>query len=117
VADGDSHIGANVRRQIYLIFKEAVHNIARHSGARRVGIELDRDGDWVVLLVADDGRGFDIQAQSEGHGLASIRRRAASLGAQVEWQSETGRGSTLHMRVRIEPSLAVLRGSKAGGIR
>jgi ligand-binding sensor domain-containing protein/signal transduction histidine kinase len=102
MADRDLRIGANMRRQIYLIFKEAVHNIARHSGARRVEIELDRDGDYLALCIADDGRGFDMQAVSEGHGLASMRRRAASMGTQVEWQSAANGGTTLRMRVRLE---------------
>jgi two-component sensor histidine kinase len=119
VADRDLRIGANVRRQIYLIFKEGIHNIARHSGARRVEIELDRDGDYLILRIADDGRGFDVAAESEGHGLLSIRKRAASLGAEVEWQSGADRGTTLRMRVRLEParSLSLLRGGKTGGFR
>ena len=100
LADGDLRIGANMRRQIYLIFKEAVHNIARHSGARRVEIELEREGDSLVLRIADDGRGFDPAAVSEGHGLASARRRAASLGTLVEWETAPGSGTTLRMRVR-----------------
>lgn len=119
VADHDLRIGANVRRQIYLIFKEGIHNIARHSGARRVEVELDRDGDYLVLRIADDGKGFDPAAQSEGHGLTSIRKRAATLGAQVEWQSAVDRGTVLRMRVRLEPTrnLSLLRGGKSGGFR
>jgi ligand-binding sensor domain-containing protein/signal transduction histidine kinase len=123
VTDRDLRIGANVRRQIYLIFKEGIHNIARHSGARRVEIELDRDGDYLILRIADDGKGFDLAAESEGHGLLSIRRRAATLGAEVEWQSscELGadRGTVLRLRVRLEParSLSLLRGGKTGGFR
>jgi len=119
MADRDLRIGANMRRQIYLIFKEAVHNIARHSGARRVEIELDRDGDDLALCIADDGRGFDMQAVSEGHGLASMRRRAASMGTQLEWQSPANGGTTLRMRVRLERSrtLSSLRGGTAGGFR
>jgi ligand-binding sensor domain-containing protein/signal transduction histidine kinase len=119
VADRDLRIGANVRRQIYLIFKEGIHNIARHSGALRVEIQLDRDGDFLILCMVDDGKGFDVAAESEGHGLPSIRKRAAALGAQVDWQSAPGQGTTLHMRVRLEParSLSLLRGGKAGDFR
>ena len=119
VADHDLRIGANVRRQIYLIFKEGIHNIARHSGARSVEIDLDRDGDCLVLLIVDDGRGFDVAAESDGHGLRSMRQRAATLGATVDWQSTPGRGTTLRMRVRLEPSrsLSLLRGGKPRGFR
>ena len=119
LADGDLRIGANVRRQIYLIFKEGIHNIARHSGARRVEIELDRGGDYLVLRLEDDGRGFDMSGESEGHGLSSIRQRAATLGAEVEWQSAPQRGTTLRMRVRLDParSLSLLRSGNTGDFR
>jgi ligand-binding sensor domain-containing protein/signal transduction histidine kinase len=112
VADRDLRIGANVRRQIYLIFKEGTHNIARHSGASRVEVELDRAGDGLVLRLSDNGKGFDASAASDGHGLTNIRKRAAALGAEVEWQSVPGQGTTLRMTVRLEParSLSVLRG-------
>jgi len=89
-----------VRRQLYLIFKEAIHNVARHSGARRVEIELAREGDSLVLRISDDGCGFDLAAESDGNGLASIRRRAQSLGAEVAWQSADGRGTTMQAKVR-----------------
>jgi signal transduction histidine kinase len=119
VTDHDLRIGANMRRQIYLIFKEGIHNIARHSGARRVEIELQCEDDHLRLRLADDGRGFDVQAETEGHGLPSIRRRAASIGALMEWQSAAGQGTMLRMKVRLEPSgtLSLLRGGNAGGFR
>jgi ligand-binding sensor domain-containing protein/two-component sensor histidine kinase len=112
VADHDLRIGANVRRQIYLIFKEAVHNIARHSGASEADVELDRDGDNLVLRLRDNGKGFDVKVEGDGHGLPSIRKRAAALGAWIEWQSAPGQGTTLRMTVRLEParSLSLLRG-------
>lgn len=119
VADRDLRIGANVRRQIYLIFKEGIHNIARHSGAGWVEIELQREGDDLIVRLQDDGKGFDVGAKSDGHGMGNIRRRAAALGAEVEWQSTAGRGTTLCMRVRLqaERKLSELRGRMNGRFR
>ncbi len=119
VADHDLRIGANVRRQIYLIFKEGIHNIARHSRASRVEVELDRAGDGLILRLSDNGKGFDTSAESDGHGLISIRQRAAALGAGVEWHSVLGQGTTLRMTVRLEPArtLAVLRARMTGRFR
>jgi len=119
VADHDLRIGANVRRQIYLIFKEGIHNIARHSGASRVDVELDRYGDSLVLRLKDNGRGFEVRAESEGHGLISIRKRAAALGGEVEWESAAGWGTTLRMTARLEAprNLSMLRGRMAGRFR
>jgi signal transduction histidine kinase len=119
VADHDLRIGANVRRQIYLIFKEGIHNIARHSGASRVEVELDRAGDGLVLRLSDNGKGFDASAESDGHGLINIRKRAAALGAEVEWQSGLGQGTTLRMTVGLAAgkNLALLRGRMTGLFR
>ena len=54
----------------------------------------------------DDGKGFDVAAESEGHGLSSMRKRAATLGAKSAWESAADRGTTLRMKVRLEPSEA-----------
>jgi signal transduction histidine kinase len=112
VADHDLKIGADVRRQVYLIFKEAIHNIARHSGASQVQVELDRLEDSLVLRLSDNGKGFDPAAENGGHGLVNMRKRAAALGANVELQSAPGKGATLRMAVRLDSwkSLSVLRG-------
>jgi ligand-binding sensor domain-containing protein len=112
VAEHDLKVGADVRRQVYLIFKEGIHNIARHSGAARVDVDLRRAGNHLILSLRDDGKGFDPSAAYEGHGLVNMRRRARELGGTVEWQSAAGQGTTLCMTVRLEPArtLAALRG-------
>jgi ligand-binding sensor domain-containing protein/two-component sensor histidine kinase len=102
VADHDLKIGANVRRQVYLIFKESIHNIARHSRASQVEVELDRVGDSFVLRVHDNGRGFDPDVEYEGHGLVNMRKRAGGLGGSVELQSGAGQGSTLRVTVKLD---------------
>jgi signal transduction histidine kinase len=117
VTDEDLKIGAEVRRQLYLIFKEAIHNIVRHSGASRVEVELDAVKDGLTLRVADDGGGFDPAAEHEGHGLRSMRRRAAAMGGRVELESSPGRGTSLTWAARLErkTTLSMLR-VKGNGI-
>ncbi|HKF42560.1 MAG TPA: ATP-binding protein, partial [Thermoanaerobaculia bacterium] len=119
VADEDIKIGADVRRQIYLIFKESIHNIVRHSRARNVEVSLDGAGGGVTLRVADDGRGFDCAAEHEGHGLRSIRRRAAAMGGSVEVVSSAGRGTTVTATARLERTrpLSMLRVTRNGLFR
>jgi signal transduction histidine kinase len=113
VVDHDLKVGANVRRQVYLIFKEAIHNIARHSGATSVDVELDRDGGVLLLRVSDDGHGFDVGAKSQGHGLGSMRGRAEALDGTVQFES-SAQGTTVRVMVRVEAArpLAVLRGKR-----
>jgi ligand-binding sensor domain-containing protein/two-component sensor histidine kinase len=112
VADRDLKIGADVRRQLYLIFKEAIHNIVRHSGAARVEVDLNRQGSYLYLSLADDGRGFDPTVEYEGRGLRSMQSRAGALGGKVRWESSPGAGSRVWITVRLAPvkPLSALRG-------
>jgi two-component sensor histidine kinase len=114
VADDDLKVNADVRRQLYLIFKEGVNNIARHSGASRVEVELDSGKDGIRLRLCDDGEGFDPAdpaAEQHGHGLVNMRRRAAAMGGNVDLESAPGRGTSLTVTVRPERErrLSVLR--------
>jgi len=113
VVDHDLKIGVDVRRQVYLIFKEGVHNIARHSGADRVQVDLDRLEDRLMLQLRDNGAGFDPDAQHQGRGLANMRQRAAALRGKVEFASAPGKGTLLRMTVPLERKtiLAAVRGT------
>jgi len=93
-ADGDP-IDADLRRQIYRLFKEALHNILKHARARRVEVTFERLHDGYRLRIADDGEGFDVEGAERGHGLASMRARADSIGADLRIRSiPSGGGGT-----------------------
>lgn len=110
-ADKDIRLGADLRREVYLIFKECVNNLVKHSGCTEAELELRIVNQWIVLRISDDGRGFDAAAAAPpggngdqaaslgGHGLASMRRRAAALGGTFEVKSERGRGTTSTLKV------------------
>ncbi len=66
------------------VVQEALANAVRHAGATRVLLKVEARGAGVAVSVGDDGRGFDATAGAPGHGLASMRRRAALLGATLE---------------------------------
>jgi signal transduction histidine kinase/ligand-binding sensor domain-containing protein len=97
--DGTLRVGISMRRDLFLIFKEAVNNAARHSRCTQVAIDLRAEGSWLELRVSDDGAGFDSTAESEGQGLASISRRAAMMGGKIEVESHPGQGTTVRLRV------------------
>jgi len=100
-ADGDIPVGANVRREVFLLFKEAVNNMVRHSDCSTADLEFSVTAEGLVLSVADNGRGFDIDAESAGHGLRSMRERAAALGGGVSAESRAGVGTTLTFRIPL----------------
>jgi signal transduction histidine kinase len=104
----DVKVGADTRRQVFLIFKESVNNAARHSGCTRAEIEFHIEKDWLVLSLRDNGKGFDPGEVIEGHGLMSMRERANELGGALILVSEPGRGTEVTLRVpvgRYHPAL------------
>ncbi len=94
---------AEVETALYRIVQEASTNIVRHARATRVDVLLERRGDRIVLVVEDDGRGFDAEItrfMQEGHlGLAGIQERAATLGGSLIIESTAGIGTTLVVEV------------------
>jgi ligand-binding sensor domain-containing protein/signal transduction histidine kinase len=87
------------RRDLLLIFKESLHNVVRHARAARVDVDLEMEGPSLRLRVTDDGVGFDPATVEAGNGLASIRRRAAVMGAELDLWSRPGRGTRLILRI------------------
>jgi len=97
------HLDLPLRRNLQWITVEAMHNAARHAGARRVVVALERDGDEWLLSVRDDGCGFAAAENGDGgHGLGqqSMRRRAREIGARLEVRSSPGEGTTVELRFR-----------------
>jgi len=78
---------------------EAITNAAKHSGAQRVSLRLERDGSLVRMQVADRGRGFDTSVPGGGFGLVSMRERVRSVGRELHILSGPGRGSEVDVAV------------------
>jgi signal transduction histidine kinase/sugar lactone lactonase YvrE len=95
----DLRLGPDLRRELYLVFKESLNNAVRHSGCSRVEASLSLVGDGLLLVVRDDGKGFDPAAEHEGNGVQSMRRRARALGAELAIESDPGAGTTVRMLV------------------
>jgi len=98
-SDRDQKLGADLRRDVFLIFKEVLTNVVRHSNCTRVQIELVLDRSWLELKIEDDGCGFEPSVASEGHGLISIKRRAEALGGNLELNSAPNAGTKLWLKV------------------
>ncbi len=92
-------LSVDVRRDLFLIFKEAVNNTARHSRCTAVLIALTIVGHQLILEIADNGVGFDPTGESDGQGLMSMRRRAVRLGGEIEIESAAGQGTRIRISV------------------
>ncbi|WP_069130825.1 sensor histidine kinase [Rhodohalobacter halophilus] len=87
--DMDEKLPVQIKENIYLIFKEAVNNIVKHSNASRADVRFSFDGKGFDLLVSDNGTGIDKNRKS-GQGLNNIQMRAARVGADVDINSNDG---------------------------
>jgi ligand-binding sensor domain-containing protein/two-component sensor histidine kinase len=98
-SESDVKLGANVRREVFLIFKESLNNTVRHSGCMRAKIELQVDRSSLFLRFWDDGRGFDPNLTADGNGLRSMRVRAAALKGEFSIDSVNGGGTTTRLKI------------------
>ncbi len=83
----------HLRRNIFPMYKEILHNIAKHAQAKRVDISVKVTARQFQLLIRDDGTGFDETKVRRGNGLKNLRRRAADLRGELEIQTGQGRGT------------------------
>ncbi|MEJ2502537.1 MAG: sensor histidine kinase [Gemmatimonadota bacterium] len=90
---------------LYRIVQEAITNALRHSGARRIDVDVERCNGAVVATVRDDGSGFDVFAvmatpeRDHGLGLFGMRERAEYVGGRVDVRSEAGQGTVVRAAV------------------
>ena len=99
----DLTLGANLRRELFLIFKEAVNNIVKHADCRLVEIVFKIETGAICLTIRDDGCGLSVAAASsgDGHGLSSMKERAASLGGSLQINSSAQTGTKLEIIVPL----------------
>lgn len=86
------------RKDIYLIYKEAINNIVKYSEATGVHITLRRERDTMHMVIADDGRGFDVSGTGSGNGIRNMHNRAAALNGTLVIRSIQGGGTTIALQ-------------------
>jgi signal transduction histidine kinase len=80
--------------QMLRIVQEVLANVLKHARARTIRVATQADADQAIVLIADDGVGFDVdQVRTAGRGLENMKRRAAEIGGRIEINS--GRGATV----------------------
>ena len=96
----------DVSANVYGLVQEALHNVVKHAGAGHVAVLLQARNDEAVVIVEDDGRGFDVaqvtnRSETHGLGLVSMRERARLCGGTLEIESAPGRGTTIFVRIPV----------------
>ena len=83
------------RKNIYLIFKEALNNALKYAAANVVGITIGISGNNLSLKIKDDGKGFDDATVKKGNGLKNLHSRAAEIGGTITITTAEGSGTTI----------------------
>lgn len=100
----DLQLTVDWRRHLTLLFKEAMHNAAKHAGCTAVKLTLSVVGDRVRVRLDDDGRGFDPSQKTDGQGLTSMANRAGKIGGTLRVASSKGAGTSVEFEAALPPS-------------
>ena len=105
MASETSGLPAETEGNLYRLVQEALHNVVKHAHASPVSVFLERKDDETILVIEDDGCGFEPSSflESGGHsgrlGLVGMRERAESVGGSLEIESALGCGTSLYVRI------------------
>jgi ligand-binding sensor domain-containing protein len=89
------------RKNVYLIFKEAINNAVKHSNCTEISINTEVKGKYLTITMYDNGKGFDVAKQRTGNGVDNMQRRAEAIGGSLRIQSSSANGSMIKFSGRI----------------
>jgi PAS domain S-box-containing protein len=96
---------------LFRVLQEALHNASKHSGVKRVAVQIEEHSNEVHLIVNDSGKGFDVEMAKQGHGLGltSMRERVRLVNGTMSIESKPMGGATIHVCVPLESKHAAKR--------
>ena len=97
----NTYLNLEQRKDIYMIFKEAVNNIVKYSAATEVYILLQRAGKLLQMKITDNGNGFDAGKISSGNGLKNMKSRAEEMGATIQINPVPGEGTIILLELEL----------------
>jgi ligand-binding sensor domain-containing protein len=100
--EADIKLAADTRHEVFMIFKEGINNIVRHSECTRADVEFKVEQGRLVLKLSDNGKGFEPAGAGGGNGLSSMRRRAKNLGGELVLISSSGIGTTVILQAPLD---------------
>jgi signal transduction histidine kinase len=92
--------GLEIHRNLFLIYKEILNNIIRHSQARNVCINLRKEKNTLILKVNDDGIGFK-PGGAQGNGLKNFQMRSRAINGSVKIDSQINQGTEITVIIKI----------------
>ncbi|HEX5153103.1 MAG TPA: two-component regulator propeller domain-containing protein [Parafilimonas sp.] len=90
-----------VRKDLYLIYKEALNNLAKYSNCDFVNISILKEHETLIMIIEDNGKGFNIQTVKKGNGLNNMLSRAAAIKGRLSIQSEINKGTCIRFEMPV----------------
>ncbi len=94
-------VSSQIRHNIIMAIKEAVHNVIKHAQASEVTLRMTFSENEISVLVQDDGCGFDPARSMTGHGLSNMKRRLQDVGGSCTIESQLGKGTLVQVRLAL----------------
>jgi ligand-binding sensor domain-containing protein len=95
------HLGLTERHNFYMIYKEAINNLAKYSAATEAWVSLEFKQPYLFLVIKDNGKGFDpSHAREGGNGLRNMKVRAEKIGAIYDLETVLNRGTTITVQLK-----------------
>jgi len=102
-SDVSSPIPYNIGLSLFRVLQEGVHNSVKHSGVKRIEIEIGQKGNAIQLMIRDSGKGFDVESamHGKGLGLTSMKERVRLINGTISIDSKPLHGTTIHVHVPL----------------
>lgn len=100
--DNELFLPEKIQHHIWRIIVESLNNSVKHAEANHVELSLSQNNEAIILVIKDDGVGFDLNAYSAGMGLHNIEKRVEEMKGVSEIISKPGQGTTIMIRVPRE---------------
>ena len=99
----DRALSVEVRRNVYLVAREALHNVVKHSGATKVQIAFVMNEHGFRFMIKDDGKGFEPdRMEFPGNGLVNMKKRMNDIGGEFVIRSKVGEGMEIELVVSLK---------------
>jgi signal transduction histidine kinase/ligand-binding sensor domain-containing protein len=87
---------------LYRITQELINNVLKHAGAKNVSLQIGQRDEKIILMIEDDGKGFDVSAHKDGYGLHNLDARTELMNGTMTIDSQQGKGTSVLIEIPYE---------------
>lgn len=97
----EGRLEPKIELSLYRVSQELINNVIKHSGADFVSVQLFLNGDYLILIIEDNGRGMEASSATDGHGMLNIKSRLNTIDGNVNYEASPNAGTTATIRIKL----------------